>query len=111
MSWRDEVCVAVVLASGGYPGKHEVGFPISGLREAAGRDDCLVFHAGTSKRDGEIVTSGGRVLAVSALGPTFEQARERAYEAADLIDFEGKHIRRDIAARAAGASVRSGVSG
>ena len=111
LDWREDACVSVVLSSGGYPGDHEVGFPISGLGAAAARDDCHVFHAGTTVRDGEVVTSGGRVLAVSALGPTFELARQRAYETADLIDFEGKHVRRDIALRASGASVRAGVTG
>jgi phosphoribosylamine--glycine ligase len=111
LDWRDEACVSVVLSSDGYPGDHQTGFPISGLDEAAARDDCLVFHAGTATRDGETVTSGGRVLAVSALGPTFDDARKRAYEAADLIRFEGKHMRRDIAERASGAGIRTGVSG
>ena len=111
LRWREDACVSVVLSSGGYPGKHEVGFPIAGLDEAAALDRCMVFHAGTAERDGAVVTSGGRVLAVSALGGTFEQARERAYAAADLIDFEGKHLRRDIALRATGERVRTGVSG
>ena len=111
LAWREEACVSVVLASGGYPGKHEVGFPIGGLDEAAGREGCLVFHAGTALRDDEVVTSGGRVIAISALGATFEQARARAYSAADAIVFEGKHLRHDVASRAAGAEVRAGVSG
>lgn len=111
LDWRDEACVSVVLSSGGYPGDHQTGFPISGLQDAAARDDCHVFHAGTALRDGEVVTSGGRVLAVSALGATFDDARKRAYEAADLIHFEGKHMRRDIAERASGAGMRTGVSG
>jgi phosphoribosylamine--glycine ligase len=100
-SWRPEACVAVVLASSGYPGSHETGFEISGLEAADRHDDVQVFHAGTSKdTDGVIRTSGGRVLAVSALGATFEQARQRAYDAAADIDFEGKHMRTDIAERA-----------
>ena len=111
LEWRDEACVTVVLASGGYPGSHEVGRAISGLDRAAALEGCVVFHAGTAVRGEEIVTSGGRVLAVSALGETFEQARARAYEAADLIDFEGKHHRRDIAERASGATVGTGVAG
>ena len=74
-------------------------------------DRCMVFHAGTAERDGAVVTSGGRVLAVSALGATFDDARERAYEGAALIDFEGKHLRSDIALRATGERVRTGVSG
>jgi phosphoribosylamine--glycine ligase len=111
LEWRAEACVSVVLSSGGYPGDHQTGLPISGLREATARDDCLVFHAGTTVRDGQVVTSGGRVLAVSGLGPTFDDARKSAYEGAELIGFEGKHLRRDIAERAAGAEVRTGVSG
>lgn len=111
LDWRDEACVSIVLSSGGYPGDHETGFPISGLEEAAARNDCMVFHAGTAGRNGEVVTSGGRVLAVSALGTTFDEARARAYEAADLIRFEGKHLRRDIAERASGMGIRTGVAG
>ena len=111
LRWHEDACVSVVLASGGYPGKHEVGFPITGLDEASALDRCMVFHAGTAERDGAVVTSGGRVLAVSALGATFDDARERAYEGAALIDFEGKHLRSDIALRATGERVRTGVSG
>ncbi|HWC14553.1 MAG TPA: phosphoribosylamine--glycine ligase [Actinomycetota bacterium] len=111
LDWRDEACVAVVLASGGYPGDHEVGYPVTGLGEAAAREDVLVFHAGTALHDGEIVTSGGRVLAVTALGATFEQARERAYAAADVIEFENKQLRRDIAERAVSGGIPTPVSG
>lgn len=109
LQWRPEACVAVVLASGGYPGDHETGFPITGLDEAEGSTGCFVFHAGTAARNGEVVTAGGRVLAISALGPTFDDARERAYAAADLIGFEGKHLRGDIALRASGSHVRTEV--
>ena len=108
LDWRDEACVAVVLSSGGYPGEHQVGFPISGL-QAVAQDECYVFHAGTATHEDQIVTSGGRVLAVSALGDTFEQARERAYAAASLIEFEGMHLRRDIAARASGTALHTGA--
>lgn len=111
LQWRQDACVSVVLSSGGYPGEHEVGFPIKGLEEISALDDCMVFHAGTAVRGGDVVTSGGRVLAVSALGSTFEQARDRAYGAADLVDFENKHMRRDIALRATGEKIRTGVSG
>jgi phosphoribosylamine---glycine ligase len=105
LSWRPDACVAVVLASGGYPGSHETGLEISGLDRAAAVDDVLVFHAGTSERNGRVVTSGGRVLAVSALGASFGDARARAYEAARHITFEGKHLRSDIAERAESAVV------
>ncbi len=97
---RDGAAVSVVLASGGYPGSYETGVPISG-HEAVAADDVLVFHAGTARgSDGVLSTAGGRVLAVTALGPTIEAARDRAYDAADRIAFAGKHARRDIAAKA-----------
>jgi len=104
VSWRDEACVTVVLASHGYPGSYKTGFEISGLEEVGRMEDVTVFHAGTSRDDaGPVRTAGGRVLAVSALGKTFKEARARAYDAAGTIDFEGKHLRTDIAARAEGS--------
>ena len=99
--WTDDACVAVVLASGGYPGDYKTGIPIEGLDDVAGTRGVEVFHAGTKRRDGRIVTAGGRVLAVSALGPDLTAARERAYEAVAKITFEGMHHRKDIAQRAA----------
>jgi phosphoribosylamine--glycine ligase len=97
LEWRKEVCVSVVLASRGYPGKYETGLPVAGLDAAASADGVTVFHAGT-RRDGErVVTCGGRVLAVSALGRSFAEAREAAYEAAARIRFPGKTLRGDIA--------------
>jgi phosphoribosylamine--glycine ligase len=99
--WADEACVTVVIASAGYPGEPRTGVDVAGL-EAAGRvDGALVFHAGTQERDGRVVTSGGRVLAVSGLGSGIEHARETAYEACSRIAFEGMFHRRDIAQRAA----------
>jgi phosphoribosylamine---glycine ligase len=98
IQWDERVSVTVVLASAGYPGKYETGKSISGLTEATQVPDVEIFHAGTRKVDGEIVTAGGRVLAVTALGSTIEAARQRAYEATSLIRFEGSHFRRDIAA-------------
>ncbi|MFN3651880.1 MAG: phosphoribosylamine--glycine ligase [Armatimonadota bacterium] len=95
------VGVTVVLASGGYPGSYENGKPIHGLEAAAAREGVQVFHAGTARREGEVVTAGGRVLNVTALGASFAEARERAYGAAELIQFEGKQLRTDIAARVA----------
>jgi len=97
IEWDERVAVTVVLASGGYPGKYETGRPISGLDDAAKLKDVQVFHAGTRSANGEIVTAGGRVLAVTALGSTIEGARTRAYEAVSAIHFEGCHYRRDIA--------------
>jgi phosphoribosylamine--glycine ligase len=94
-------CVTVVLASAGYPGEVRTGSEIAGLEEAEALEDVLVFHAGTAERRGRVVTSGGRVLSVSALGRDLAQARTRAYEACSRISFEGMQYRRDIAAKAA----------
>ena len=98
--WSDEVCVSVVLASKGYPGSYAKDIEIHGADAAQSIDGVDVFHAGTAIRDGRLVTSGGRVLAVSALGATFGDARSLAYSAANEIDFEGRHLRTDIALRA-----------
>jgi phosphoribosylamine--glycine ligase len=101
LDWSPEVCVTIVLASGGYPGAHETGFAIDGLDRAATSDGIAIFHAGTSKDpDGTVRTAGGRVLALSAVGDSFREARARAYDAAARIHFEGKHVRSDIALRA-----------
>jgi phosphoribosylamine--glycine ligase len=95
----DESCVTVVLAGREYPASGDSGSPISGIEdaEAAG---ALVFHAGTAMHDGQLVTNGGRVLNVTALGPSLDEARQRAYAACKLISFDGMQFRRDIAARA-----------
>jgi phosphoribosylamine--glycine ligase len=99
--WDDRAAVCIVLASGGYPGPIEKGKEITGFEAAAASDpDVVVFHAGTALKDGKVVTSGGRVLGVTALGATLEEARAKAYAAADLIRFEGKQLRRDIGATA-----------
>jgi len=95
------IAVTVILASGGYPGKYETGKPIEGLENAARLPEVQIFHAGTKWQDGKIVTSGGRVLAITALGDSVPQARERAYTAINQIHFEGCHFRRDIALRPA----------
>ena len=101
LSWRDEWAVCVVLASEGYPGAYEKGKVILGIDEAEDIEDVTVFHAGTAlNTDGELITAGGRVLNVVALGKTFEEARDKAYEAVDLINFEGKQYRQDIGKRA-----------
>ena len=100
-AWTDEACVTVVVASGGYPGAYATGIPISGLDAAGEVDGATVFHAGTEERDGRVVTSGGRVLAVTALGRTMQAARTTAYEACSRIHFDGAQYRRDIAKRAA----------
>jgi phosphoribosylamine--glycine ligase len=98
--WSTDATCCVVLASGGYPGDFTKGKPISGLDAAAKLTDVKVFHAGTTKKDGQIVTAGGRVLGVTARGATLEQAVARAYEACSKISFEGMHYRKDIASRA-----------
>jgi phosphoribosylamine--glycine ligase len=100
LEWDKRACVGVVLASGGYPGSHDTGFVITGEESASALDDAFVFHAGTALENGSLVTAGGRVFAVSALGEGYAAARAKAYEAASLIEFEGKHMRTDIAARA-----------
>jgi phosphoribosylamine--glycine ligase len=99
--WSDEACVTVVMASGGYPGEYRSGLPIDGLENAGRMEGVVVFHAGTEERKGRVVTAGGRVLAVSALGGSLAGARARAYAAVECISFEGMHYRTDIAARAA----------
>jgi phosphoribosylamine--glycine ligase len=97
ITWKEEAAVCVVLASGGYPGSYRKGIPIRGLDQVK---DSIVFHAGTARKDGGIVTNGGRVLGVTALGATLEEARKTAYADVARIDFEGKHCRTDIALKA-----------
>jgi phosphoribosylamine---glycine ligase len=99
LAWKPEACVAVVLASSGYPGSYQTGFPIEGLEEAEAVPGISVFHAGTAIQDGQIVTAGGRVLVVAGRGSNLSEASQRAYEAADRIQFQGKTCRRDIASR------------
>ena len=96
----DRAAVGVVLASAGYPEKYETGKRITGLERASSMGDVIVFHAGTAARGGDIVTAGGRVLTVVGLGTDYREAIRRAYEAAGLVSFEGRHFRRDIGARA-----------
>jgi phosphoribosylamine--glycine ligase len=103
VQWRNAAAVCIVLTSAGYPGAYTTGVPIRGLADRADRSDpneVLVFHAGTKRQNGAIVTAGGRVLGVTGLGSSLLQARERAYEAARNISFEGCHLRTDIAMRA-----------
>ena len=95
--WKPDAAVTVVLASGGYPGSYAKGKVIVGLDEAALTPGVLIFHAGTRWENGRLLTSGGRVLNVTALAPTLEEARKRAYEAVSKIHFEGMHFRKDIA--------------
>ena len=103
LEWDDRWAVSVVLASAGYPGDYEKGKPISGLAAAEKLEGVVVYHAGTRlTEDGTVVTAGGRVLNVTGLGVSFEQARDRAYAACGLIGFEGMWCRSDIGARALG---------
>lgn len=97
LKFADNAAVCVVLASDGYPVAYEKGYPIDGLEKFKGREDCFVFHAGT-KFDGEgrIVTSGGRVLGVTALGADLKEARANAYKAQELVEFGNKYYRHDI---------------
>jgi phosphoribosylamine--glycine ligase len=98
--FRNEPHVGVVLAAGGYPESVETGKRISGLDAAAAVKNAMVFHAGTAKRDGQIVTSGGRVLTVVGRGTTHREAIDVAYDAAARVQFDGMQFRRDIGRRA-----------
>jgi phosphoribosylamine---glycine ligase len=100
LKWNPRPAVCVVMASAGYPGTYEKGKKITGLKEARQLGDVMVFHAGTKEQDGDIVTNGGRVLGVTALGKTIADAKARAYQAVDKIHFEGVYCRRDIADKA-----------
>jgi phosphoribosylamine--glycine ligase len=100
LEWDSRAAVGVVIAAGGYPGEYEKGKPISGLAAVARLPDVQVFHSGTSQQGDQVVTSGGRVLCVTALGATIPEAKTRAYEAAELIRFEGMHYRTDISDKA-----------
>jgi phosphoribosylamine--glycine ligase len=101
-AWTTDACVTVVVASGGYPGTHRTGLEVRGLEAAASLPGVFPFHAGTAARDGRVLTAGGRVLAISALGPSMVAARERAYEACSMVSFEDMQFRTDIAAGVAG---------
>jgi len=100
LKWKPASAVCVVMASGGYPGNYAKGKPILGLAEAAKLPDTNIFHAGTALKDGQIVTNGGRVLGVTALGKDLKLAQAAAYAAVEKIHFDGAHFRRDIAAKA-----------
>jgi len=99
LDWDERVCLCVVLASGGYPGKYEKGKVIKGLEEVKDLEDVFVFHAGT-KRSEQFLTSGGRVLNVVALGDTIKSAKDKAYNAIANIEFEDMHYRKDIGDKA-----------
>jgi len=95
IEYSEDACVGVVMASGGYPGSYQTGFPITGLDDLD--KDVLVFHAGTKLESGQILTSGGRVLTVVAMGKTITEAREKVYANLPRINFKDCHYRRDIA--------------
>lgn len=97
VAWDERAAVCVVMASGGYPGKYSTGVPIDGLPVWSNEGDVFVYHAGTKLDGDRVVTAGGRVLGVTGLGETLASARQRAYEAAEGIAFEGAIYRRDIA--------------
>lgn len=98
--WDPRTCITVVACSGGYPGDYKKGVPIFGLDRVKTGPDLQVFHSGTAKKGGDVVTAGGRVLAVTALGKDVEEARSRCYAALQQIEFDGMHYRKDIGARA-----------
>lgn len=104
--WDTRPAITVILASGGYPAKYEKGKPIQGLQDVEQSDELQIFQAGTAMQGDQLVTNGGRVLAVTALGDSLIQARDRAYAAVEAIEFEGKTFRRDIG-EAALESLRS----
>jgi len=108
IEWSEEAAVCVVLASAGYPGAYEKGKPISGLDEV---EHSIVFHAGTALKDGKIVTNGGRLLGVTALGRELTEAREKAYADIEKIRYEGKHYRTDIALKALRAAANQNAAG
>lgn len=99
IKWHSGFAASVVMVSGGYPGKYPTGFPITGIEEAEKLEDVVVFHSFTSVKDGQVVTSGGRVLNVTATGATLDEALGKAYAAAKKIHFEGMHYRTDIGRR------------
>jgi phosphoribosylamine--glycine ligase len=100
VAWKDAASVCVVLSSEGYPGQYEKGRKITGLDSFKNDPDVVVFHAGTALDNGDVVTSGGRVLGVTALGRDIAAAKSRAYQAIEKIHFDGMHYRKDIADRA-----------
>jgi phosphoribosylamine--glycine ligase len=100
LQWDPRPAVCVVMASGGYPGDYQKGKKITGIEEAEQLEDVIIFNAGTKTQNGSIVTDGGRVLGVTALGKTIADAKTRAYQAAGKIKFEGAYYRRDIADKA-----------
>ncbi len=96
IEWYDNAAVCVVLASGGYPVSYKKGYEITGLNEISKKENTIVFHAGTDKKDGKIITSGGRVLGITGVGNTIDEAIKIAYKGVEIVDFNEKHFRTDI---------------
>jgi phosphoribosylamine--glycine ligase len=94
--WDPRAAVCVVMASGGYPGSYETGKTISGLQQVEEEAGMMIFHAGTRRVEDRLITAGGRVLGVTALGATLLDAREAAYKGIKKIEFDGSYFRRDI---------------
>jgi phosphoribosylamine--glycine ligase len=102
LEWHEKAAVCVVMASGGYPGTFEKGYAIEGLEKAEKIDDLVVFHAGTTAREGKVVNAGGRVLGVTGLGSTVAEAIDKAYSGVRTISWKGAHYRTDIGQKALG---------
>ena len=96
IQWYDNAAVCVVLASGGYPVAYDKGYEITGLDKIAKKENIIVFHAGTDKKNGKFVTAGGRVLGITGIGKNMDEAIQTAYEGVEIVDFEKKHFRTDI---------------
>ena len=107
LRWNPGACVCVVMASGGYPKTYRTGYEIGGLDEVAHLSDVQVFHAGTARRDDQIVTAGGRVLGVTAWGGSLTLAINQAYCAVERIHFQDQHFRRDIGMKAFGGETKT----
>jgi phosphoribosylamine---glycine ligase len=96
IGWHAKTALTVVLASQGYPGRYQTGLPITGVGEAGALPGIVIYHAGTRRVDGDLLTSGGRVLDVTAVADSLAEAQQKAYEAVKLIHFEGMQYRTDI---------------
>ena len=96
VKWEDNACACVILASGGYPEKYEKGYEIFGLEDIKKVENTIVFHSGTAFKDGKFITNSGRVLGVTGVGKTLDEAIKTAYNGVNLVDFKDKHFRKDI---------------
>ncbi len=96
IEWEDKAAACVIIASGGYPVKHEVGYSIEGIKEIDQKEDVIIFHAGTKYKEDQLITAGGRVLGITAVGKDIEKASKEAYKAVGEISFKDMHYRKDI---------------